>query len=149
MSGFSAKLRSSAGSTTLPVCALIGGTGALLRIYEIAVYNTTTTAVTLQLCRLSGAGAGTPGTAATSRLLNGADTATAVGALRNTYTGTAPTVITDLGILFGLGAAINSAVILPFADYELVVPAVANAGIGLIVDSGTGQPCDIHYRWKE
>lgn len=146
MSRFVAGLTTSAGSTTLPICALVGGTGARIRIKEIGVFNTTTTAVNLVLCRLSTAG--TPGTAATSRLGDQSDAQAAIGALRNTYTSTAPTT-TELGIGFPLGAAIGSGTILGFDDGDLTIEKVANSAIGLLVESGTGQACRVWMRWLE
>lgn len=146
MAKFSAKLTTAAGSTTLPPCALVGSASARIRVYEIGIFNTTTTAVSLQLARLTTAG--TPGTSATSRNLDGSDTQTAVGVLKNTYTSTAPTSA-DLGIAVILGAAIGSGVVLTFSDEELVIPAVANAAIGFLVDSGTGQAVTTYWKWKE
>ena len=146
MSKAVAGLTTSAGSTTLPICALVGGTGGRIRITEIGVFNTTTTAVNLVLCRLSTAG--TPGTAATSRLTDQGDAATLVGTLRNTYTGTAPTT-TELGIGFPLGAAVGSGLIMTFPDDTLTISATANSAIGLLVESGTGQACRVWFRWAE
>jgi hypothetical protein len=146
MSKFVAGLTTTAGSTTLPLAALVGGTGARIRIVEIGVFNTTTTAVNLVLCRLSTAG--TPGTAATSRLTDSADAATAVGALRNTYTSTAPTT-TELGIGFPLGAAVGAGLVLTFPDDVLTIPATANAGIGFLLESGTIQAVRLYVRWNE
>lgn len=146
MSRFAAGLTTSAGSTTLPACALVGSASGLIRIRQVSVFNTTATAVTLVLCRLTTAG--TPGTAATSRLLNSADASAAVGTLRNTYTSTAPTS-TELAIRFPLGAAIGSGIIRPFEDYELTIPATANAAIGLLVLSGTGQAVETDWTWEE
>ena len=146
MSKFVAGLTTSAGSTTLPVAALVGGTGGRIRITEIGVFNTTSTACNLVLCRLSTAG--TPGTAATSRLTDAADGATAVGTLRNTYTSTAPTT-TELGIGFPLAAAVGSGLALTFPDDTLTIAAVASAGIGFLVESGTGQAVRIWFRWNE
>lgn len=146
MSKFVAGLTTSAGSTTLPLAALVGGTGGRIRIVEIGVFNTTATACNLVLCRLSTAG--TPGTAATSRLTDSADAATAVGTLRNTYSSTAPTT-TELGIGFPLPAAIGAGIVLTFPDDTLTIPATANAGIGLLVESGTGQAVRIYVRWNE
>ena len=146
MSKFAAGLTTAAGSTTLPICALVGGTGSRIRIAEIGVFNTTATAVNLVLCRLSTAG--TPGTAATSRVTDAADTTTAVGALRNTYTSTAPTT-TELGIGFPLPAAIGAGLVLTFPDDTLTIAATANAAIGLLVESGTGQACRVYFRWYE
>lgn len=147
MSKFAAGLTTSAGSTTLPLCALVGGAGARIRITEIGVFNTTATATSLVLCRLTTAG--TPGTAATSRLTDAADAATAVGTLRNTYTSTAPTT-TELGIGFPLPGAIGAGLVLTFPDDTLTIPATAAAGIGLLVDTGgTGQACRVWFRWNE
>jgi hypothetical protein len=144
MSKFVAGLTTTAGSTTLPLCALIGGTGARIRIAEIGVFNTTATTVNLVLCRLSTAG--TPGTAATSRLLDQDDGATATGVLRNTYTSTAPTTA-ELGI--GFPVAATSGVILGFPDDTLTLSKVANSGIGLLLESGTIQVCRVWFRWFE
>lgn len=141
-----AGLTTSAGSPTLPLCALVGGTGARIRITEIGVFNTTATAVNLVLCRLSTAG--TPGTAATSRLTDQGDGATLVGTLRNTYTGTAPTT-TELGIGFPLPAAIGAGIVLTFPDDTLTLDKVANSAIGLLVESGTGQAVRVWMRWSE
>lgn len=146
MARFVAGLTTSAGSTTLPIAALVGGTGARIRIYEIGVFNTTTTAVNLVLCRLSTAG--TPGTSATSRLLDQSDAQTTTGVLKNTYTSTAPTTA-ELGIGFPLGAAIGSGMILTFSDNELVIEKVANSAIGFLVESGTGQACRLWMKWIE
>ena len=146
MSKFAAGLTTSAGSTTLPICALVGGTGGRIRITEIGVFNTTTTAVNLVLCRLSTAG--TPGASATSRLTDAADAATAVGVLKNTYSSTAPTT-TELGIGFPLPAAVGAGIVLTFPDDTLTIPATANAGIGLLVESGTGQAVRVYLRWSE
>jgi hypothetical protein len=146
MSKFVAGLTTTAGSTTLPLAALVGGTGARIRIAEIGVFNTTATAVNLVLCRLSTAG--TPGTAATSRLTDAADASAAVGTLRNTYTSTAPTT-TELGIGFPLGAAIGSGIVLTFPDDTLTIDKVANAGIGFLLESGTIQVVRLWVRWYE
>jgi hypothetical protein len=146
MSKFVAGLTTAAGSTTLPIAALVGGTGARIRITEIGVFNTTATACNLVLCRLSTAG--TPGTAATSRLTDQGDGATAVGTLRNTYTGTAPTT-TELGIGFPLAAAIGSGLALTFPDDTLTIDKIASSGIGFLVESGTGQAIRVWFRWNE
>ena len=146
MARFIAGFTTAAGSTTLPICALVGSASARIRIYEIGIFNTTAVACNVVLCRLSTAG--TPGTAATSRNLDGSDTQTAVGALRNTYTSTAPTT-TELGMGFPLGAAIGSGLMPTFGDEELVIPATANAAIGFLVESGTGQALRVYFKWKE
>lgn len=146
MGSFSAKMTTAAGTTTLPACALVGSAAIKIRVLEVGIFNTTATAVSLQFCRLSTAG--TPGASATSRLLDGTGFQAAVGVLKNTYTGTAPTT-TDLGIVFDLGAAIASAVVFTFDDEELIIPGVANAAVGLMADSGAGQAIRTYWKWRE
>lgn len=146
MSRFYASVTTGAGSTTLPICALVGGTGTYIRIRQIEVFNTTATAVTLLLCRLSTAG--TPGSSATTATPNHSDPGTPVGVLKGTYTSTAPTTAT-LGKKFPLGAAIGSGIVMPFEDYELTIDKVANAAIGLLVAAGAGQACEVNMEWQE
>lgn len=146
MGSFSAQLTTAAGSTTLPACALVGSASAKLIIREVQVYNTTATAVSLVFARLTTAG--TPGASATSRLMDGSDAQAAIGILKNTYTSTAPTS-TEAGWAFVLGAAIGSGVIHTFDVGEFVVPAVANAAMGLLVLSGTGQAVTTTWKWRE
>lgn len=144
MARFAAGGLTTAGSTTLPVIALTGGTTVLARIREIGVFNTTSTSVALKLCRLSTAG--TPGATLTAAALN-SDPATAVAVMKNTYT-VAPT-ITDLGYRCVLGAAVGSGFIWTFDDFELTTLAVANAGVGVVVENGTGQALQAYMKWFE
>jgi hypothetical protein len=116
------------------------------RILEIGVFNTTSTAVALKLCRLTTAG--TPGTAATIDKLDPADPAAAVGALRNTYSSTAPTT-SDAGFRVILGAAVGSGFVWTFDDYQFCTLVAANAGVGILVENGTGQAIQTYWKWKE
>ena len=137
---------STAGSTTLPVFALVGSASVQARVLEIGVFNTTSTAVALKLCRLTTAG--TPGAAATIDKMNPQDPEAAVAALRNTYSSTAPTT-SDLGYRCVLGAAVGSGFVWTFADYDLVTLVAANAGIGCLVENGTGQALQFYVKWRE
>ena len=104
--------------------------------------NTTATAVALKLCRLSTAG--TP--AATLTSANGnTDPTTSIALLKNTYT-VAPT-ITDLGFRCVLGAAVGSGFVWTFEDYDLTTLVAANAGIGVVVENGTGQALQTYWKW--
>ena len=146
MSGFVSGFLTTAGSTTLPVAALVGSASVRCRVREIGVFNTTTTAVALKLCRLTSAG--TPGTAGTVDKLDPADPTAVVGALRNTYTSTAPTT-SDAGFRCVLGAAIGSGFVWTFEDFEFTTLVAANAGIGILVENGTGQALQTYWKWRE
>jgi hypothetical protein len=146
MSIYGAGFLTTAGSTTLPVAALVGSASVRCRILEIGVFNTTSTAVALKLCRLTTAG--TPGTAATIDKLDPADPAAAVGALRNTYSSTAPTT-SDAGFRVILGAAVGSGFVWTFDDYQFCTLVAANAGVGILVENGTGQAIQTYWKWKE
>lgn len=144
MGTYSASVLSTAGSTTLPLAALVGSTSARLCIREIGIFNTTSTAVDVALCRVSTAG--TPGSSATAMVeTEGAPAAT--GVLKGTYSSTAPTT-SIVGRRATLGAAAGSSIIWTFPD-GLVIPATANAAVGVIVGSGTGQACIVYVVWSE
>lgn len=144
MARFGAGGLTTAGSTTLPVFALTGGTTVLARIREIGVFNTSSTAVALKIVRLSTAG--TPGATLTAGALN-ADPAAAIAVLKNTYS-VAPTV-SDLGYRCILGAVVGSGFVWTFEDFELTTLAVANSGVGVIVENGTGQALQAYVKWFE
>lgn len=146
MSGFVAGGLTTAGSTTLPVVALVGSASIQCRIREIGVFNTTSTAVALKLCRLTTAG--TPGSTLTAAALDPADPVASVGVLKNTYSSTAPTT-SDLGFRCVLGAAVGSGFVWTFEDYELNTLVAANAGIGILVENGTGQALQVYVKWRE
>lgn len=146
MSKYSVGALTTAGSTTLPIIALVGGTTIVCRIREIGFFNTTATAVAIKLCRLTTAG--TPGTGLTEAILNDVDPVAAVGTAFNTYSGTGPTLV-DLGHRTVLGAAIGSGCIWTFDEWELTIAAVANHGVGLVVENGTGQALQAYIKWTE
>lgn len=147
MSTYEAGGLTSAGSTTLPLAALVGGAANRIIIWEIGIFNTTTTAVALKLARLSTAG--TPGSNLTTpnNDTDPEETATPTGVLKGTYTSTGPT-LADVGRRTVLGAAIGAGTIFTFRT-GLVIPAVANAGVGIVVDNGTGQAVQCYYAWDE
>jgi hypothetical protein len=146
MSGFVAGGLSTAGSTTLPVFALVGSASVRARVREIGVFNTTSTAVALKLCRVTTAG--TPGTSLTVDKMDPTNPEANVAALRNTYSSTAPTT-TDAGFRVQLGAAVGSGFVWTFDDWEFVTNVAANAGIGCLVENGTGQAIQFYVKWYE
>jgi hypothetical protein len=145
MARFAAGGLTSAGSTTLPVVGLLGGTTVVARIREIGVFNTTATAVALKLCRITTAG--TPGATLTSQA-TGIDPNSSVALLKNTWSSTAPTTV-DLGYRCILGAAIGSGFVWTFDDWDLTTLLAANSAIGVIVENGTGQPLQCYVKWYE
>jgi hypothetical protein len=114
-------------------------------IREIEMTNTTAVAVSLRLCSLSTAG--TPGTSLTVTAF-ATESGPAVGALRNTYSGTAPTTA-DMGKRILLPGVIGAGVIWTFNEPGLAIPKIAAAGIGVIVESGTGQAILFDVTWDE
>jgi hypothetical protein len=145
MSLYSAGGLTTAGSTTLPVVALVGSAAIRCRVLEIGVFNTTATAVALKLCRLTTAG--TPGATLTSQNMDPADPVASVGLLKNTYSVTATN--SDAGFRCVLGAAVGSGFVWTFADYEFTTLVAANAAIGILVENGTGQALQTYWKWKE
>ena len=145
MSRFSAGTRTAAGSTTLPIISLYSSASVNFAIVEIGVFNTTTTAVALKLCKLTTAG--TPGAGLTETSHEyGAPTASCTAF--NTHSSTGPTVV-DLGYNVTLGAAAGSGIIWTFGDRGLIVPIGTGNGVGIIVATGTGQICDAYIVWDE
>jgi hypothetical protein len=145
VSRFGAGGLTTAGSTTLPVCALVGSASVLCRVREIGVFNTTSTAVALKLVRVTTAG--TPGSTLTAAALN-MDPTASVGLLKNTYTGTAPTTV-DIGFRALLGAAVGSGFVWTFEDFDLTTLIAANSGVGILVENGTGQALQTYWKWTE
>jgi hypothetical protein len=147
MARYSAGVLTSAGSTTLPIISLYGSASVTPSIVEIGVFNTTAVAVALKLVRLTTTG--TQGTGLTEAPLNPeVNPVTAVAAAFGTHT-VAPTLGNDLGYRGVLGAAIGSGLIWTFGARGLSVTVAANAGIGVIVENGTGQACQAYITWDE
>ena len=137
-----------AGSTTLPIISLYGGTTVRPRIREIHLFNTTVTAVMLKLVRVTTTG--TQGTALTEMPLVQEDPA-AIATAFNTHS-VAPTITAGDLWRGSLGAAIGSGVILGggmLGEGGLVIPPTANNGIAIVVSTGTGQAVDATIVWDE
>lgn len=145
MARFSAGGRTSAGSTTLPIISVYASATVAPHVLEIGVFNTTTTAVALKLCKLTTAG--TQGTGLTEGGLDsGAFTAQCTAV--NTHSSTGPTVV-DIGYNVTLGAAAGSGMVWTFGEDGISIPAGTGNGIGVIVATGTGQICDAYIVWEE
>jgi hypothetical protein len=147
MAQFSAGVLTTAGSTTNPIISLYGSTTVLARIREIGVFNTTAVAVALKLVRLTTTG--TQGANLVEAPLAPQDPNTPSATAWGTHTSTGPTLGNDLGYRTVLGAAVGSGCIWTFGGAGLCVTAAANAGIGVIVENGTGQACQAYIAWDE
>ena len=138
-----------AGSTTLPSIALHGVAGNGGRVREIGIFNTTNTACDYKLARLSSAG--TPGATITAPAAQLGQTVLSAApglVLCHAYTSTGPT-LTDTGYRASLGAAIGAGVIWTFGDVGLEIANSTASGIGIVVENGTGQLCQIYFVWDE
>lgn len=136
--------RSTVVGTTLRAVASVFSTatgGFTLR--EVGLFNTTTTAVAVALCRFTnatGVGAGLtevdhdPAKLVIATAFAGHTVDGAVGA--NSY-------------YASLGAAIGSGVIWTFGDSGILVPVGTANGIGVICPTGTGQILDYTLVWDE
>lgn len=145
MARYAASALTSAGSTTLPIFSLYGGTTVRPKLQEVHICNTSVTAVSLKLVRVTTTG--TQGTALTEMPLIPEDPASIAQAF-NTHT-VAPTITTGDIWRWRLGAADGSGVIETFRDPGLGIPATANNGIALVVSTGTGQACEVTFIWEE
>lgn len=147
MARFSTGVLTTAGSTTLPIISLYGSATVTPQIVEVGIFNTTTTAVALKLVRLTTTG--TQGTGLVEAPLNPEiNPPTALAAAFGTHT-VAPTLGNDLGYRGILGAAVGSGLIWTFGGRGLSVTVAANAGVGVIVENGTGQACQAYIVWDE
>ena len=135
-----------AGSTTLPVASLFATAATAPRLYQLAVFNTTATAVVLSL-RVATA-VGTPGTGRDEVSWDISQTGTAVSTLFDTHT-VAPTLTAGNVVLFPLGAGIGSGVIRTFEGDGVTVPKGTGSGLCLIPLTGTGQIVDVDWHWRE
>lgn len=145
MARYSAGVLTGAGSTTLPIISLYAAAGSAGSIREIGVTNTTSTAVSLKIVRLSSTG--TQGAGLTEDKHNPISAAAACTAF-TTHTG-APTVASDLGYRASLGAAVGAGFVWTFGDSGLAIPVGTSNGIGVIVENGTGQACQAYIVFDE
>jgi hypothetical protein len=145
MARFSAGVKTTAGSTTLPIISIYSIAGVAPKIREIGVFNTTTNAVDLKLVRLTTAG--TQGAGITEAKYD-PDSASASCTAFTTHSG-APTLGDDLGYRVTIADAIGAGVIWTFGDTGIRVPVGVTNGVGVIVENDTGQACQAYIVWDE
>src|SRR5262245_38605461 len=146
MARFSASFRTTnAPTSTLPGGSLYAAGTVALNVVEVHIFNSTATACSIGLIRLTSAG--TQGSGVTAAKFDSDSTST--GTAKQSHTSTGPT-ITDEIARADLGAAIGSNMIWTFDAKPIrVAPATSN-GIGLIAVAGvTGQILDVVFVWDE
>ena len=137
-------LSAGAGSTTLPLMSLYGAAANGGKLREVGIFNTTSVALAVALRRLTTAGTQGAG-------LTEAPHDPAVPPLMtafNTHTG-APTLGADLGYRAVIGAVVGAGVIWTMGDNGIIIPVGTGNGIGVIIENGTGQICQIYFVWDE
>ena len=146
MGRFSAGVKTSAGSTTLPLISVYGITSRGGWLREVGLFNTTTTAVDVKLIRLTSAG--TPGSGITEGK-HDPDGPDAQLTAFTTHSSTPPSAGDDLGYRASIGAAIGAGVIWTFGDTGIKIPTGTANGIGVVIENGTGQALQAYLVWDE
>ena len=145
MARYSAGVLSTAGSTALPLMSLYSAASVGAQLREVGVFNTSSTAVAVKLARLTAQG--TPGSGLTEGK-HDPDSVAASATAFATHSADA-TVGNDLGYRATLGAAAGAGVIWTFGESGILVPTGTANGIGVVVENGTGQACQIYFVWDE
>jgi hypothetical protein len=145
MARYSSGVKTTAGSTTLPLISIYAAAAVAGKIREVGCFNTTATAVDIKLVRLTTAG--TQGAGQVEAKYD-PDSAAASCTVFTTHSG-APTLGDDLGYRASLGAAVGSGVIWTFGDSGLRFPVGTGNGVGVIVENGTGQALQAYIVWDE
>lgn len=139
-------LATGAGSTTLPMISLYGiaNVGAIIR--EIAVYNTTTTAVDISVRRFTTAGTPGAGIDETDWDLN---FQTAQCTAFHAHSSTPPTVTAGFIRRIMLPGVVGAGVTWTFGGPGLMVVEGTANGVGVLPGAGTGQLCIVEMVWEE
>jgi hypothetical protein len=132
-----------AGTSTLPILSIAGSSTFSAILLSFSIWNTTAVACAYRLVRFTGGTAGAGQTEIKTRLL--APAASATVAAGHTA---AVTVGDDLGYRVYLPGTIGAGAIVPLGGGIETPTSGTTPGIGL-VSIGTGQICEIMYRWSE
>lgn len=134
-----------AGTSALPLVSLYATAAVRPRIVEIGLWNTTATAVTVSVNRLTTTGTQGAG------LTEDCDSMPEQAAVATGFAGhtVGPTLGTEKKRAT-LGGAIGSGVIWTWDPLDpLVIAAATTNGIGVLVPTGTGQVLDYSISWLE
>lgn len=136
--------RSTVVGTTVRAIASVFATASVgLKLREVGVFNTTSTAVAVSLVRFTnatGVGAGL-----TEVDYDAASPAIATGFAGHTADGAVGSPFRQAS----LPAAVGGGVIWTFGDSGLLIAVGTANGIGIICPTGTGQLLDYYFDWDE
>jgi hypothetical protein len=145
MARFSVAGRSTvAGTAARAMFSLFATAAVRPRIFEIGVFNTTVTALSIAVVRFTnatGVGAGLTETPMGDPL----QVAIATGFAGHTADGGVGGAVRQ----GSLGAAVGSGVIFTFGGSGLLIDDGTANGVGVITPVGTGQICDYYAEWEE
>ena len=150
MARFSAGARTTAGTAARPMMSLYTPAASTGTLREVGCFNTTTTAVEIFLTRVTDTGTQGAGLTEARHNIKGPP---ALCTAFTTHTADA-TYGDDLGYRAVLGAAVGSGIIWTFGDSGLVIGAAdaveaVTQGIGISLETGTGQICQTWFVWDE
>jgi hypothetical protein len=145
MARFSIAGRSTVAGTSLrAVASLFAIASRTMKLREVGVFNTTSTAVAAALVRFTNATG--VGAALTEVAYDEASPApNGTGFAGHTADGAVGSPIRQAS----LGASVGSGVIWTFGDTGIIVAAGTANGIGVICPTGTGQILDYYMDWDE
>lgn len=144
MARFAVANRTAAIPTTLRGPSLYATAAVRPRVYEVGVFNTTTTAVAVALVRASATG--TQGTGLTEvPVSDDSQGAVTTGFQTHTADATVGGAIRQAS----LGAAIGTGVIWTFSEPGLIIDNVTTQGLVIICPTGTAQHLDFYFEWVE
>lgn len=139
-------ISSAAATSTLPAVTIAAASGSGLRLREVGIFNTTTTAFYASLRRFSTAG--TRGSAVPVIAQTGISPAAAcTGADANTNT--APTLVPGSFRVATIPGTVGAGVIWTFGDAGLELAAGTGNMFGILCPSGTGQVFTYYFDWDE
>ena len=132
------------GTTARPSVSAYSPAGNGFVIREIAVWNTTVTACTYKIARLTTAG--TPGSGITEvEYANDLRDPTVTTFDAHSADATVGNTIRYMPI----GAAVGAGYYYTWGGKGLIVPAGTANGVGIVLVTGTGQLCAYHIDWEE
>lgn len=145
MARFSIAGRSTvAGTSARAIASLFAIASRTMKLREVGVFNTTSTALAVALVRFTNAtGVGTGLTEVAYDEAGPAPNGT--GFAGHTADGAVGSAIRQAS----LPAAVGGGVIWTFGDTGLIVAAGTANGIGIICPTGTGQILDYYFDWDE